>query len=158
MLDRFDRLLLNLLQRDSGRTAESLASEIALSPSAIARRLRRLRANGTIARTTANLAPRIIKDRLRAVVTIQLDDHGALERILALKKQLTETPAVQYFYETAGSLDFVIVFDCANMGEFNDLVFAMIMGNPIVHRHECLFVLHELKAEPFIDMMAEDRG
>ena len=42
-MDRFDRLLLNLLQRDAGRTAESLAEDVPLSPSAIARRLRRLR-------------------------------------------------------------------------------------------------------------------
>jgi Lrp/AsnC family leucine-responsive transcriptional regulator len=156
MLDRFDRLLLNLLQRDAARTAESLARDVPLSPSAIARRLRRLRTDGTIARTGISLSPSIAENRLRAVVTVQLEDHGKLEAILELKRQLRETPAVQFFYETAGSLDFVLVFDCANMGEFNALVFAMIMGNPIVHRHECLFILHELKGDPFIDMTAAD--
>ena len=43
MLDRFDISLLNLIQRDDGQTADALAEKVALSPSAIARRLRRLR-------------------------------------------------------------------------------------------------------------------
>src|SRR5690348_18422992 len=42
MLDSFDRQLLNLVQRDDSRTADSIAEEVPLSPSAIARRLRRL--------------------------------------------------------------------------------------------------------------------
>ena len=155
-MDRFDRLLLNLLQRDAGRTAESLAEDVPLSPSAIARRLRRLRSEGSITRISASLSPRITENRLRAVVTVQLDDHGSVPAILALKKQLRETPEVQFFYETAGSIDFVVVFDCANMSEFNALVFDMIIGNTTVHRHECLFILHELKGEPFIDLLGKD--
>ena len=51
MLDRFDIALLNLVQRDDAQTAEGLAEKVPLSPSAIARRLRRLRAEGIIART-----------------------------------------------------------------------------------------------------------
>ena len=155
-VDRFDRLLLNLLQRDAGRTAESLAEDVPLSPSAIARRLRRLRADGTIARIAASLSPRIIENRLRAVVTVQLHDHGSVPAILALKKQLRETPQVQFFYETAGSIDFVVVFDCANMSEFNALVFDRIIGNTTVRHHECHFILHELKGEQFVDLLGPD--
>jgi Lrp/AsnC family leucine-responsive transcriptional regulator len=42
MFDAFDLQLLNLVQRDDSRTAESLAAHVPRSPSAIARRLRRL--------------------------------------------------------------------------------------------------------------------
>lgn len=155
MLDTFDRLILNLLQKDATRTADSLAEDVPLSPSAIARRLRRLRADRTIARTVAVLSPQIVAQRLRAVVTVVLEDHGLVEAILALKKQLTETPAVQYFYETAGSTDFVVLFDCANMAEFNRVIYEAVIGNPVVHRHECHFILNEFKAAPYIDMLAE---
>ena len=63
MLDRFDIALLNVVQRDDGQTAEALAEAIPLSPSAIARRLRRLRADGIIARTIALLSPRLVDRR-----------------------------------------------------------------------------------------------
>ena len=58
MLDRFDLALLNAAQADDSRTADSLAEEVPLSPSAIARRLRRLRSEGWIERTIALLSPR----------------------------------------------------------------------------------------------------
>ena len=48
-LDRFDRQLLNLVQADSGQTAERLAEQVELSPSAIQRRLRRLREEEPVA-------------------------------------------------------------------------------------------------------------
>jgi Lrp/AsnC family leucine-responsive transcriptional regulator len=90
MLDRFDIALLNLVQRDDGRTADSLATEVALSPSAIARRLRRLRADGIIARTIALLAPRFTDRRLRAIVLIQLSEHADLKGKNALEKRLLD--------------------------------------------------------------------
>jgi len=66
MLDQFDAALLDLVQRDDSRTADSIATEVPLSPSAIARRLRRLRAEGWIARTIALLSPTLTSGRLRA--------------------------------------------------------------------------------------------
>ena len=80
MLDRFDRALLDEIQRDDSQTADQLAQAVALSSSAIARRLRRLRSGGFIARTIALLSPKLTKDRLRAIVLIQLNEHADLER------------------------------------------------------------------------------
>ncbi|QNP43884.1 Lrp/AsnC family transcriptional regulator [Sphingomonas daechungensis] len=102
MLDRFDISLLNLVQRDDGQTAEVLANNVPLSPSAIARRLRRLRANGIIARTIALLSPRLVERRLRALVLIQLSEHADLKGKDALEKRLLEAPCVQFCYEIAG--------------------------------------------------------
>ncbi|MDC7694215.1 AsnC family transcriptional regulator [Asticcacaulis sp. DXS10W] len=47
-LDAFDRQPLNLVQEGTDRTADSLAEDIALSPSAIQRRLRRLKETAVI--------------------------------------------------------------------------------------------------------------
>ena len=76
MIDRFDLQLLNLVQKDDSRTADQLADVVALSPSAIARRLRRLRSEGWIARTIALLAGRLTARRLRALVFIELAEHA----------------------------------------------------------------------------------
>ena len=42
-MDRIDRKILNLLQRDASRTNAQLADEVGLSPSSCLRRVRRLR-------------------------------------------------------------------------------------------------------------------
>src|SRR5215213_3115248 len=101
VLDRFDLELLNLVQRDDSRTADSLAEQVPLSPSAIARRLRRLRADGWIARTIALVASRLTQRRLRAIVLIHLSEHADLAGKAALEKRLLAADEIQFVYEIA---------------------------------------------------------
>ena len=152
MLDRFDIALLNLIQNDDGRTAESLADEVALSPSAIARRLRRLRADGVIARTIALLSPRFTERRLRALVLIQLSEHADLKGKNALEKRLIGSPAVQFCYEIAGPHDIVALFDCESMSAFNDAADELLVSSPTVRRYETHFVKREVKFAPFVEL------
>lgn len=156
MLDRFDIALLNLAQRDDGRTAESLAEEVALSPSAIARRLRRLRSEGLIARTIALLSPRLTERRLRALVLIQLSEHADLKGKDALEKRLIASPVVQSCYEIAGPHDIVALFDCESMAAFNDAADELLVSSPTVRRYETHFVKREVKFAPYVELMARD--
>jgi Lrp/AsnC family transcriptional regulator, leucine-responsive regulatory protein len=54
-LDALDVDLLNLLQRDAGRTLRELGDDVGLSPSAVHRRIARYEAAGLIARRVAVL-------------------------------------------------------------------------------------------------------
>lgn len=152
MLDRFDFIILNLVQRNDNRAADSLADEVPLSPSAIARRLRRLRREGWIARTIALLAPRLTQNRLRAIVMIQLAEHTDLKGKAALEQRLNESDAVQFCYEIAGSLDFVCLFDCASMNEFNAVTNELLASSTNVRRYETNFVKREVKFAPFVPL------
>ena len=150
MLDDFDLQLLGLLQRDDSRTADSLARDVPLSPSAIARRLRRLRADGWIARTIALLAPRLTANRLRAIVLIQLSEHADHVGKSALERRLNAAEQVQFAYEIAGPHDFIALLDCASMAEFNACADELLASSPTVRRYETHFVKRELKFAPFV--------
>ena len=152
MLDRFDIALLNLVQRDDGQTAESIAEKVPLSPSAIARRLRRLRSVGIIVRTIALLSPRLIERRLRAIVLIQLSEHADLKGKNALEKRLLEAPCVQFCYEIAGPHDIIALFDCESMAAFNELADMLLASSPTVRRYETHFVKREVKFAPFVEL------
>lgn len=152
MLDSFDRALLNLLQRDDTATAERLAESVPLSPSAIARRLRRLRGEGWITATVALLSRRLTAQRLRAIVTLQLAEHADQEGKRALLGQLDAAPQVQFCYELAGTVDLLLLLDCGDMAEFNHLVETLLECQPIVRRYETSFVKRELKFAPFVDL------
>ena len=154
MLDRFDIALLNLVQRDDGQTADALAEEVPLSPSAIARRLRRLRAEGVIARTIALLSPRMVDRRLRALVLIQLSEHADLKGKDALEKRLVASPSVQFCYEIAGPNDLVALFDCSSMADFNACADVILASSPTVRRYETHFVKREVKFAPFVELAA----
>ncbi len=152
MLDRFDRSLLNLVQCDDARTAELLASDVPLSPSAIARRLRRLRAGGWIARTIALLSPQLTNRRLRAIVQVQLAEHANQRGKQALLDRIRQVPQIQFCYELAGVYDLVLLFDCAHMDEFTDTAEAVLVSDTTVRRYETSFVKRELKFAPFVEL------
>jgi DNA-binding Lrp family transcriptional regulator len=152
MLDRFDLQLLNLVQRDDSRTADSLAEAVPLSPSAIARRLRRLRAEGLIVRTIGLLGPRFTESRLRAFIFIQLSEHADLAGKAALQSRLSDAPQVQFCYETTGEDDLLALFDCANMAEFNELCDRLLTADSTVRRYETSFVKREVKFAPFVQL------
>jgi Lrp/AsnC family transcriptional regulator, leucine-responsive regulatory protein len=152
MLDNFDLALLNQAQRDDSQTADQLARQIALSPSAIARRLRRLRADGWITRTVAMISPRLTDRRLRALVFIELAEHANLTGKAALEERLHATDQVQFCYETTGDCDLLVLFDCASMADFNRLCDAVLAADSTVHRYETSFVKREVKFAPFVDL------
>jgi Lrp/AsnC family leucine-responsive transcriptional regulator len=150
MLDRFDLALLDRIQRDDSQTAEQLAKAVALSPSAIARRLRRLRSDGWIARTVAILADRLIEQRLRALVFIELAEHADLSGKVRLQQRIQAVEQIQFCYETAGEWDMVVLFDCATMSEFNTLCDSVLTADPTVRRYETSFIKRGVKFAPFV--------
>ena len=156
MLDAFDLQLLNLVQRDDSRTSDSLSDDVPLSPSAIARRLRRLRRDRWIDRTIALLSPALTRKRLRAIVLVQLAEHADQSGKSALERRLLDAPDVQFCYEIAGPHDFVLLFDCANMADFNETAEALLASSSTVRRYETHFVKRDVKFAPFIQLTGAD--
>lgn len=154
MLDRFDLALLNLVQLDDSRTAESLAEQVPLSSSALARRLRRLRSEGWIARTIALLSPRLTGRRLRAIVVVQLSEHADQRGKAALLERIREWAQVQFCYELAGTFDLLLLFDCSDMAQFNDVAEAVLVADSTVRRYETSFVKREVKFAPFVELQS----
>lgn len=154
MLDRFDLALLNLVQLDDSRTAESLAEQVPLSSSALARRLRRLRSEGWIARTIALLSPRLTGRRLRAIVVVQLSEHADQRGKAALLERIRESAQVQFCYELAGTFDLLLLFDCSDMAQFNDVAEAVLVADSTVRRYETSFVKREVKFAPFVELQS----
>jgi DNA-binding Lrp family transcriptional regulator len=152
VVDRFDLKLLNLLQRNASRTADSLSCDVPLSPSAIARRLRRLHSQGLIAGTIALLGAAVTESRLRAFTFIQLGEHADLAGKAALVKRLNEAAQVQFCYETTGEHDLLALFDCANLAEFNDLCDALLTTDSTVRRYETSFVKRQMKFAPYVEL------
>ncbi|MFC4293594.1 Lrp/AsnC family transcriptional regulator [Novosphingobium tardum] len=136
--DRYDRDLLSLLQEDALRTAEDLARDVALSPSAIARRMRRMREDGTILGDRAVVTERI-GPFLSAMVDVQLDRH-ALAEVEALLRRLEARPQVQALMEVAGPFDLVMVVAVADMDAFNAFADEALASDPAVRRYETRFI------------------
>ena len=154
MIDSFDCALLNLVQKDDSRTADDLAESVALSPSAIARRLRRLRKDGWIARSIALLGEKLVERRMRAIVLLQLSEHADQSGKTLLLQRIRAAAQIQFCYELAGSWDLLLLFDCATMAEFNDVAERVLVADSTVRRYETSFVKRQAKFEPFVDLVS----
>lgn len=156
MFDSFDLKLLNAMQEDADRTAEQLAELIALSPSAIARRLRRLRDVGAIARTVAIPSQELAGKRLRALIRVQLHDHAPAAGLAELKTRLQFLDEVQLCLEVSGTDDMVLLVACRDMAEFNAFADAELAASPVVRRYETSFIKKEVKNRPMVRLDERD--
>lgn len=155
-LDSFDIALLNRLQRDSIATADALAEHVPLSPSAIARRVRRLRAEGIIAADVALISTEIVQDRLQAIVHVQLHEHAQHRGLSLLRERLMRAPEVQICLEISGTSDLMVVTITRGMSAFNAFADEVFAANPVVRRYETSFVKKSIKASLSVELDEDD--
>lgn len=136
--DRYDLALLKRLQEDALLTAEELAVDISLSPSAIARRIRRMREDGTILGNIAVVSEKI-GPYLSAFIDVQLDRHAPPE-LEGLLRRLMANPHVQSLMEVTGASDLVLRVVVKNMEDFNRFADEVLAIDPIVRRYETRFI------------------
>lgn len=144
-LDRLDRALLVCLQRDNLQTADALAEQVGRSPSAVARRLRRLRATGAIAADVALISEEAAGQPLSAIVQVQLDRH-APQQGDALRRRLIASPNVQLCLDISGAFDILLLVVAADMDDYNAFTIAHLEEQPAVRRLETSFVKKRIKA------------
>ena len=132
-LDRFDRQLLNLVQEDAGQTAERLAEQVFLSPSAVQRRLRRLREQGVIVRDAGVVDPRTGGRPTFFVVSLQVERERP-ELLAQLRQWLAAQEHVQQAFYVTGEADFVLVITAPDTETYDTLMARLVGDNPNVKR------------------------
>ena len=132
-LDLFDRRLLNLMQEDATLTAERIAEQVGLSPSAIQRRLKRLREEGAIVRDVALVDPKKVGRPTFFVVSVQVEREHP-EKLAQLREWLVAQPNVQQAFYVTGESDFVLIITAPDTETYDALMSRMIGDNPNVKR------------------------
>ncbi|MBB4837584.1 DNA-binding Lrp family transcriptional regulator [Sphingomonas kyeonggiensis] len=148
--DDMDLRILALLQEDALMTADLLAEKLPLSPSAIARRIRRMRADGTIA-ADVSIVSEEVGPFLSALVHVQFDRHS-LDALQGLQRRLIASPHVQLVAEVTGSFDLVLVVSARDMDAFNALVDSLLGNDPVVRRYETSFFKRRRKFTPALPL------
>lgn len=132
-LDDFDRRLLNLVQSDAGQTAERLAESVGLSPSAVQRRLRRLRETGVIVRETAIVDPKCVGSPVSFIVALEVERERP-ETLNHLRAWLETQDHVQQAFYVTGEADFMLVITAPDTGSYDALMARLMADNPNVKR------------------------
>jgi Lrp/AsnC family leucine-responsive transcriptional regulator len=144
-LDPLDLKLLACLQENALQTADQLSEIVGRSASAIARRLRRLRASGIIEAEAAVLGEEIAGRYLSAVLHVQLERHAPQEGD-RLRRRLIANPHVQLCLDISGAFDIMLLVAAADMDAFNRFTQDNLEEHPAVRRFETSFVKKRVKA------------
>lgn len=119
-IDRADRKILGILQRDCTLPVADIARQVGLSTTPCWRRIQRLEKDGIITRRVALLDPGSVRAKVNAFVSIRTNQHNQdwLDRFA---KTIEDFPEVTEFYRMAGEVDYllrVVVPDIERFDEF----------------------------------------
>lgn len=159
-LDRFDRMLLNVLQRDSSLTAEQIGKEVPLSPSAIQRRVKRLREEGFIIAEAAIVDPRKVGRPTSFIVSLEVERERQ-DLLDKLRSWLRARDEVQQVFYATGPADFILLVTAQTTDAYDALMSRLLAENTNVRRFTTNVVLSTVKRGlvvpvPLSDESAED--
>lgn len=133
-----------MLQEDSRTIAETIGARIGLSAAAVQRRIKRLRANGVIAREVAVLDPEAVGGGMTFVVAVEME-RAQSDVLDAFRKQAAADIAVQQCYYVTGTADFVLIVNCRDMNEFDAFTHRMFFDNCEVRHFTTSLVMDRVK-------------
>ena len=152
-MDSFDIKILNIVQSDNRLPAEKIANRIGLSPSAVQRRLKRLREEGIIEADVAVISPEAIGRTLTAIVGVIIDKERPLSLALTeFKNLMLATPEVMQCYDVTGEADFIVIITARDMQEYEVISRRLFMENPNVRRYKTSLVVRRIKSGTIIPL------
>ena len=119
-MDRIDKRILTLLQKDVTTPVAEIAKKVGLSTTPCWRRIQKLEEDGVIKRRVAILAPESVNAKATVFVSIRTNSHNA-EWLKRFSEIVGEFPEVVELYRMSGDVDYlmrVVVPDIAAYDAF----------------------------------------
>lgn len=142
-LDDFDHRLLELLQRDAGRTLTELGDHVGLSASAVQRRIKRYRACGLLHQVAVLDSALLPAVTLAAVwVTMERDTFRLHS---AFRARMRSAPEVQQCYAIAGQWDYLVIITASSVAHYREVAERLFVDEGTIKRYETSMVFDPVK-------------
>lgn len=143
-LDRFDVAILNLVQDNNQLTSHEIGDKVGLSPSAVQRRLRRLRDERVIVADVAMISPAIAGSRVTVIVEVSLEREQLGHR-QEFERRIRTAPEVVQCYYVTGRADFVLILNMQSMEAYGDFTDKVFSADPNVKQFYTAVVMEQVK-------------
>lgn len=143
-LDSFDKHLLRLLQQNNKLTSDELAEKVGLSPSAVQRRLKKLRDEKVIEADVSIVSPSVVGLDLTCIVEIALEKGNSIGLAKFKSSMLKCTDVTQCYYVT-GKYDFVLIVHAPSMQYYEEFTNKWLLDNPNVSHFYTHVVMDKVK-------------
>ena len=150
-LDRTDRRILDILQREGRIAITELAQRVGLSTSPCSERVRRLERNGVITGYHARVAPEAAGKTLLVFVEITLSAKSG-EVFDKVRKELLHMPEVLECHLVSGGFDYLVKARLRGMGEYRNLLGDILKKLPVPAASHSYVVMEEIKETLLLPM------
>ncbi len=144
-MDEKDREILLILQGNADLPAKAIAQAVNLSPSAVERRISKLKREGVIDRIVAVVSPAAVRRSLRILVEIEIQNEYR-HNLEAFQRWLVQAPEVQSCWYVTGDADFVLSVTVRDIDEYNAFIERMMTDQgELVRKYKSLIALKTIK-------------
>lgn len=145
VLDRYDRAILEVLQRNNRVPQREIAEAVSLSTESVQRRIAAMEKSGVIVANVALVDPEAVAATITAIVEVKLRDEraGTSDRAKALFRR---TPEVQQCFYVTGGISFVLIIVVPDMPTYERLTRRLFAENELVADFRTLVALDRVKS------------
>lgn len=148
-LDRIDRRILDILQRNGRISMTELAGEVGLSASPCTERVKRMERAGVISGYNARVNPEALGKTLLVFVEIKLATKSG-DVFDSVRKELLHMPEVMECHLVSGSFDYLVKFRLRGMKEYRHLLGDILKRLPVAAESHSYVVMEEVKESLFL--------
>ena len=148
-LDRIDRKILDLLQRQGRMSMTELGEQIGLATSPCAERVKRMERQGVITGYHARIDPKLVEKPLLVFVEITLTTKSG-EVFDKVRNQIANMPEVLECHLVSGSFDYLVKARLSAMTQYRDLLSNILNQIPVPSQSHSYVVMEEVKESSYI--------
>jgi Lrp/AsnC family leucine-responsive transcriptional regulator len=144
VLDRTDRKILDILQRDGRISMTELAEQVSLSATPCSERVRRLERDGVITGYHAHLSPEALGKTLLVFVEISLA-YKSGDIFEEFRRAALKLPNVLECHLVSGDFDYLLKARISEMASYRKLLGSTLLTLPHVRESKSYIVMEEVK-------------
>ena len=150
-IDRMDRKILDILQREGRIAITELAARVGLTTSPCAERVKRMERDGVITGYHAQVAAGAVDKPLLVFVEIKLAAKGG-DVFDAVRDELLHMPEVMECHLVSGDFDYLLKFRLRDMREYRSLLGSVLKRLPVAAESRSFIVMEEIKESLYLPL------
>ncbi len=150
-LDRIDRMILEILQKQGRIAISELAAMVNLSTTPCSERVKRLERDGIIMGYHARLSPELLDKRLLVFLEIKLSAKSG-DVFEQVARDLADIPEVLECHLISGEFDYLVKARLKEMSAYRKLLSNILKKLPASASSHSYVVMEEVKESSYLDL------
>ncbi|BDX01849.1 AsnC family transcriptional regulator [Marinomonas pontica] len=150
-LDKIDRKILVILQRNNRIANVELAEEVGLSPPACHKRVKRLRDDNIIIGDVAIVNPELSGNKLTLLVSVEME-RDRKDVYDDFKRVISKAAEVRHCYQITGGYDFMMVVTVPDIQAYESFVDRVLHTEANIRKFQTSVSLRTVKSSTEIHL------